>query len=126
MKDAPSRLSQWMYDRETLNSDPVFVAEKMVLELVDDIVCQMKRLGLRSKDLAARLGVSESAVSQLLSGNQNITLFRIVTVAIALEANIERPRITPRAECQATPGATLTMPSVGSARVAEEPVSTLG
>jgi transcriptional regulator with XRE-family HTH domain len=85
------RVADWLADdwRE-LQHDPTFVAEELILDVAVQIAEAMEEAGFETQEeLANELDVSESAVSQLLSGGQNISLKRLVTVALALGKSVE-------------------------------------
>ncbi len=57
-----------------------------VTSIIDDY---MKSHGISQADLAQRMGLSASRVSQILSGNENLTLRSLATVAAALRARFD-------------------------------------
>ena len=85
------RVADWLADDwRDLQHDPTFLAEELVLDVTVQIAEAMEEAGFDTqKELADTLGVSESNVSQLLSGDQNISLKRLVTVALALGKSVE-------------------------------------
>jgi transcriptional regulator with XRE-family HTH domain len=70
-------------------NDPVFHTEGVLIELGEEIWARMEQLGLSKADLAHRLGVSQAAITRMLSGSPNMTLLKLVTVAMALDADVE-------------------------------------
>ncbi len=87
-----------------LQSDPTFVAEDIILDMTEQIHEAMAKRGMNQSDLAKRMAevrgvdaLSRSAVSQLLSGNQNISIRRLVEVALAMGMTITAPRLVPLA-----------------------------
>jgi transcriptional regulator with XRE-family HTH domain len=85
------RVADWLADDwRDLQHDPTFVAEELILDVAVQIAEAMEEAGFETQEeLANELDVSESAVSQLLSGDQNISLKRLVTVALALGKSVE-------------------------------------
>ncbi|MEL7170688.1 MAG: helix-turn-helix transcriptional regulator [Bacteroidota bacterium] len=87
-------VAPWLADQlAALQIDPEFVAEDLVLDVCEQLSVAMAEEGVSQKELAARLGKSPSAVSQLLSGDQNISLLRLVEVALALNRGVAPPRL---------------------------------
>ncbi|MEM9997497.1 MAG: helix-turn-helix transcriptional regulator [Bacteroidota bacterium] len=82
-------------DLAALQHDPEFLAEDLVLAVCEQIAAAMSEDGVSQKELATRLGKTPSAVSQLLSGDQNVSLRRLVEVACALGRGVEPPRLVP-------------------------------
>ncbi|WP_208425213.1 helix-turn-helix domain-containing protein [Salinibacter sp.] len=85
------RVADWLADDwRDLQHDPTFIAEELILDVAVQIAEAMEEAGFETQEeLANELDVSESAVSQLLSGDQNISLKRLVTVALALGKSVE-------------------------------------
>lgn len=85
------QVADWLADDwKGLQEDPTFVAEELVLDVAVQIAEAMEGAGLNTqKELADRLDISESAVSQLLSGDQNISINRLVEVALTLGKIVE-------------------------------------
>lgn len=55
----------------------VFEEELLVGEATDTLAALIEELGISQRDLAARLGVSEGRVSQILSGASNLSCDRL-------------------------------------------------
>jgi len=91
MPDNTIRVADWLADDwGELQHDPTFVAEDLILDVALQIAEAMEEAGFETqKELADELDVSKSAVSQLLSGDQNVSLKRLVKVALALGKNVE-------------------------------------
>lgn len=87
----------------SLQDDPEYLTEKLLLELTERIDHRMKELGVRPAELARRLGVSRAAVSQMLSGHPNMTIQKLVTVAHALDSTVTFD-IQPRAHRRTSDG----------------------
>lgn len=89
------QVASWFKDEfDALHQDPTFVTEEIVLDLALQIAEAMEEAGIETqKELAERLDVSPSAVSQMLSGDQNISIHRLVKVALALGKTVEAPKL---------------------------------
>jgi transcriptional regulator with XRE-family HTH domain len=73
----------------------VFVRKN--LEISDQISDLLKEKGWTQKDLANRLGKSESEVSKLLSGLHNLTLQSLAKIEVVLESDVIT---TPKVACK--------------------------
>ncbi len=71
-----------------VEEDVVDVVAQLPLEINSAITWYMKEHGVSRSDLAKRLGVTPGRVSQVLSGDENLTLRTIGTVAQALHAYV--------------------------------------
>jgi transcriptional regulator with XRE-family HTH domain len=69
--------------------DPEFEFDILAIDIGERIVERMEELGMTRTALAAAMGVSKARISQILSGNDNLTLKSLVAVAIGLESRIE-------------------------------------
>jgi transcriptional regulator with XRE-family HTH domain len=74
-------------------SDPdvrkVFEEELLFGESTDTVEALLESIGVSQRELAARLGVSEGRVSQLLSGRENLTLRTLGALGWALGVRFE-------------------------------------
>jgi transcriptional regulator with XRE-family HTH domain len=77
-----SKFEQWV---EQYREDPEYQFEMASLAFGECVVSRMEALGLRRSDLAARMGVSKPRVTQILAGDENLTLKTMVAMANALE-----------------------------------------
>ncbi|HQW51118.1 MAG TPA: helix-turn-helix transcriptional regulator [Tepidiformaceae bacterium] len=68
--------------------DPEYLFELASLAIAEEIVARMESLGLNRRQLAKRLGVSAPRVTQLLAGDDNLTLKTLTAVAAALDATV--------------------------------------
>jgi transcriptional regulator with XRE-family HTH domain len=73
----------------TYDGDPDYEFDGVAIELGEQIVARMEERGMTQADLARAMGVSRARVSQILRGNDNLTLKSIVAVAIALDSRVE-------------------------------------
>ena len=69
--------------------DPEFEFDLLAIKVGERIVERMEELGMNRTELAAAVGVSKARISQILSGNDNLTLKSLVAVAGGLESRIE-------------------------------------
>ena len=73
----------------TFEGDPDFEFDRIAIDVGEQIVARMEERGLTQADLAREMGVSRARVSQILRGNDNLTLKSIVAVAIGLDCRVE-------------------------------------
>ena len=71
------------------DGDPDFEFDLLAIEIGEHIVERMERKKMTRTELAARVGVSKARISQILSGNDNLTLKSLVAVAIGLGSRVE-------------------------------------
>ncbi len=71
---------------EEMKDSPVYVAEGLVLELGEQMVARMEKLGITRADLARRMGVSPAYITKILRGT-NISMLTLAKIAIALECS---------------------------------------
>jgi transcriptional regulator with XRE-family HTH domain len=72
-------------------------------ETVAAIQWFLTKHGISQRELAAVLGVTPSRVSQVLSGDENLTLRTLATLAAAVDAHIEI-ELVPNDEARSVPG----------------------
>ncbi|MYE31510.1 MAG: helix-turn-helix transcriptional regulator [Chloroflexi bacterium] len=80
------RLQDWI---DEFQGDPDYEFAKAAIEVGEQIVARMEERGMTQADLAREMGVSRARVSQILRGNDNLTLKSIVAVAIGLDCRVE-------------------------------------
>ena len=73
----------------TFEGDPDFEFDRVAIDVGEQIVARMEERGMTQADLARAMGLSRARVSQILRGNDNLTLKSIVAVAIALDCRVE-------------------------------------
>lgn len=66
-----------------------FEEELLFGESTDTVEALLESIGVSQRELAARLGVSEGRVSQVLSGRENITLRTLAAMGWALGVRFE-------------------------------------
>lgn len=79
-------IDEWVREYE---GDPEFEFDRLAIEIGERIVERMEALGMSRAKLAEAVGVSKARISQLLSGNGNLTLKSLVAIAIGLECRID-------------------------------------
>lgn len=84
-------------ESEAEDEDIVDVVSQLPLEVNSAITWYMKKHHISRADLAKRLGVTPGRVSQVLSGDENLTLRTIGQVAQALHAYVD-VRLVPEEE----------------------------
>jgi plasmid maintenance system antidote protein VapI len=81
-------LSLERYAREYQN-DPEFIAEKLALKIIEELLENMHRANLSQSDLAQKMGVSREHISRILNAPPNMTLLTIAKLAMATGATPE-------------------------------------
>lgn len=84
------------YNIHALRKQPEFVLTQLQNELFRELTAYMERNSLSKKQLAEKLGVSPSYISQVLNGNFNFTILKLVELALAIDKvpviRLEEPR----------------------------------
>lgn len=101
--------NHWVSDYQ---DDPDYQFELLLLAVGEEIVRQLETLNISRKELAKRLGVSAPRVTQILAGDDNLTLKSLAAVAHALNATV-RVTLTQR-ERVAEPEPTRETATVGA------------
>jgi len=70
--------------RDKLLKSPVYWFEYEQNELFRQVVKFMEEEGINQTELAVRLGVSKGYISQILSGNFNYTLKKLIELCLAI------------------------------------------
>ena len=81
-----TRLQDWI---DEFQGDPEYEFDKVAIDVGEQIVARMEELGMTQADLARQMGVSRARISQILRGNDNLTLKSIVAVAIGLDSRVD-------------------------------------
>lgn len=91
MRAAALKAADTPIERIPDNFDARFVYEQESLptQVVGEVNRSMRRKGMSQQDLAKRLGVSEGRVSQILSGEQNLTFRTLASLAAALRGHFK-------------------------------------
>ena len=69
-------------------NDPEFLAEEIILDIMEKVSTIMERKKITKAELAKKLDTSKAYITKLLSGNPNITILTLAKLTIALEENI--------------------------------------
>lgn len=69
---------------------PHYIAEGWALDFLEDVLAEMRRQEITRAELARRMGVSRSAVTQMFDKQgHNLTLLTMARLAAALEADVD-------------------------------------
>ena len=89
-ENQPETLEQWFGDQLTqANNNPEAVAYGIMLRIAGEISLALRNKQWKQKDLAAKLGVTEAWISRLLNAPTNMSILKIVEVAMALGLEID-------------------------------------
>ncbi len=80
---------------EELKDDPEFLTETLLLEVNESICELMENQDVSRAELARRLEWRRSAVTKMLQGNHNISIGRLVRIALALGCTLTAPKFVP-------------------------------
>lgn len=72
-----------------LEDDPLYRAEEIATDIAMKVDERLDEHGLSRKELASRLQVSRSYVTQLLNGHSNMTLRSLCKLAYAVELRVD-------------------------------------
>jgi transcriptional regulator with XRE-family HTH domain len=78
--------STWFAEYE---NDPEYLFELASVAVGESIVDCMERLAVTRSELARRLKVSRPRITQILAGDDNLTLKTLVAVGAALESRLK-------------------------------------
>lgn len=73
-----------MITREELLKSPEYWITQVQMELYRNVLAYMEKEGLNQSQLARQLGVSKGYVSQVLNGNFNYTLRKLIELSLAV------------------------------------------
>lgn len=74
---------------EKYKDDEEFITEKLIIQFTEKIVSRMNDLNISRVELAKRLGVSKALITKILNGNPNLTIKTMVSLAKALNCNLD-------------------------------------
>ena len=77
--------------------------ERLPRDMTTAITWFMKEQGIAKSELARRLNVTPGRVSQILSGDENLTLRTLATVCAALNAHFELDLVTNERPAESAP-----------------------
>lgn len=85
------QVADWLAeDYVELQTDPDYVTQGILIDLAVQLGEIMDAEGIESQQaLADHLGMSPSAVSQIMSGEQNMSIERLVRIALSLGRTVE-------------------------------------
>lgn len=79
----------WFKEKlDKFKDDIDFLAEKVILDLTEQIVAHMKENNIKRAEFAKRLGVSKAFVTKLLNGHSNLNIKTMVSVAKTLDCEL--------------------------------------
>ena len=85
-----ARLVGWYKERiDGLENTIEYKIESIAFDISVQIYKQMEKLGINKKDLAEKLNVSKSYITQLLKGKSNMTIETLIKVAEALGMTLQ-------------------------------------
>lgn len=90
-----STLTRWIHEQD--DGGRLFAEERLIVATAESIWEEMERRSANKADIAAALGKSKAFVTQVLSGQRNMTLRTLADIAFALNAQVEvrlRPVMT--------------------------------
>ncbi len=74
-----------------------YIRHRLVIAMGEAIAEAMEQKGLRRVDIAKRLGVGKSFISQVLGGRRNVTLRTLASIMWACDMDLECIRLEPLA-----------------------------
>lgn len=112
------------------NYERLLAQERLILDATEAIVALLEERGVTRQELAVRLGKSKGFVSQLLSGERNMTLRTLADLGYALDCDFsvvpEASSATPEADALRVLFASCSAPSEISPEVVEERQRAIG
>jgi transcriptional regulator with XRE-family HTH domain len=79
----------WLQENMPFEADDIeYLTEVSIYEFNELLTSKMKELAITRTQLAQRLGVSKSLITQILNGNPNMTIKTMVSLATALGCRI--------------------------------------
>jgi predicted XRE-type DNA-binding protein len=86
-----------LYNLHHLRKEPEFILTQLQNELYRELNAYMQKNELSIKQLADKLGVSASYISQVLNGRFNFTVMKLVELSLAIDKvpviRLEEPRM---------------------------------
>jgi transcriptional regulator with XRE-family HTH domain len=64
--------------------DPEFIAERLSIKIVEEMLVCLERQNMSQSDLAQKMGVSRALISRILNAPSNMTLLTIAKIAVVL------------------------------------------
>lgn len=82
-------MRKWREIGQQIEETPEYKRDAIITDFVVEVYRVMKEKGVKRIDLAKRLGVNRSYVTQLLSGSANMTIDTLIKVAQSLDMNVK-------------------------------------
>jgi len=70
-------------------NDPEFQAERLIIDLTEQISRKLEEGSITRSELAKRLDCTNAYITKLLRGGENLTIRKIVQIANALECTLD-------------------------------------
>ena len=85
--------SEGFYTAEDKREEKAFARESLIYNVSEDLLVIMEQLKVSKAELAKKMGKSKAHISQLLSGNRNLTIGTLSDICfeLGLEAKVEFP-----------------------------------
>lgn len=74
---------------EKYKNDPEYQAERLIIDLTEQIARRLEEGSLTRSELAKRLDCSNSYITKLMRGEQNLTIRKIFQIANALGCTLD-------------------------------------
>ena len=74
---------------EKYKDDPEYIAEGLLIEITEQILIILEKKKMTRSQLAVKLKCSNAYITKLLSGSQNLTLKKLVDIAVKLDCSID-------------------------------------
>lgn len=74
-----------LYSIQALRKQPEFILTQLQNDLYRELTAYMEKNELSKKQLAEKLGVSPSYISQVLNGRFNFTVLKLVELSLAID-----------------------------------------
>ncbi|GJM43215.1 MAG: hypothetical protein DHS20C21_00570 [Gemmatimonadota bacterium] len=83
-----ARMDMEAFEGSSITNRRLLRQEELILDVTEQLVEAMEEVGVSRTELAQRLGKSKGFVSQVLSGNQNVTLRTLANFSDALDRRV--------------------------------------
>ncbi len=77
-------IGKWDDFKKEVEKTPEFISEEIAFKIALEINKQLENVGMTKKEFAKSLGVSKPYVSQILQGENNMTILSICKIAVTL------------------------------------------
>lgn len=72
-----------------MSTDKQYAQDSLIFDVTEDLLLAMEDRGVTKKRLAEKLGKSKASVSQMLSGERNMTLRTLASICFELGVEVE-------------------------------------